>query len=183
MQSLAIIRSELLKKHLCVQKKTIVREQRSEFVYNLHTCNFVAVPIHISISHTFDRVMISGSESIDLYYLKYFVDSNTTNRILIADFESGRRSDNYNYQSVWRNIPTSHQSLAISNLQPQPPPPATPPPPTASCCGIGAGSTAGFVGSSTPVISATIETLNMLIGRLAIILSLVGWRVKPDPGD
>lgn len=143
----------------------------------------MVVPIHTSISHTFERVMISGSESIDLYYLKYFVDSNTTNRIRIAELVSGRRSDNYNHQSVWRNIPTALQSLAISNLQPQPPPPATPPPPTASCCGISAGSTAGFVGSSNPTIPATIETLNMLIGRLAIILSLVGWRVKPDPGD
>lgn len=139
--------------------------------------------IHTTTSHTFERVMISGSESIDLYYLKYFVDSNTTNRIHITEFVSGRRSDNYSHQSVWRITPTAIQPLAISNLQPQPPPPASTPPPTASCCGIGAGSSAGFVGSSNPTISATIETLNMLIGRLAIILSLVGWRVKPDPGD
>lgn len=130
------------------------------------------------------HVMISGSESIDLYYLKYFVASNTTNRLAIA---SGLRSQ---HQPDLQTI-GSGNIFATKRRQPYRP---AAPPPASSATGSGppfdnnCGSNQTCAANATvppPLlqIPAAIETLNMLIGRFAVILSLVGWRVKPDPGD
>lgn len=87
------------------------------------------------------NVMICGSESIELYYLKYYTDrhSNHTN-----SFESSRSYSDHPKPSVIRST----------------------------------------VFDSTFIPSDTVAaTVNMLMVRLAIGLALVGWRVKPDPGD
>jgi len=90
--------------------------------------------------------MICGSESIDLYYLKYYIDRSTQNKSL-----ESARSNNYDLQ----------QSTSFGK--------------------------ASIVNSNNPThissLSTVAGTFNMLIVRLAIGLSLVGWRVKPDPGD
>lgn len=88
--------------------------------------------------------MISGSESIDLYYLKYYIDRLTQ----IKSLESVR--------------PHSENSKSITPIR----------------------QASSIVHNSTFLSSDTVAgTFNMLIVRLAIGLSLVGWRVKPDPGD
>lgn len=88
--------------------------------------------------------MICGSESIDLYYLKYYTDRSTQNKSL---------------ESVRSNSEDPKLSTAIRK--------------------------ASIVfDNSTFLSSDTVAGIfNMLIVRLAIGLSLVGWRVKPDPGD
>lgn len=84
--------------------------------------------------------MICGSESIDLYYLKYYIDRSAQNKSL----ESVRSNSDPKQSAVIRKA----------------------------------------FNSSTFISSDTVAgTFNMLIVRLAIGLSLVGWRVKPDPGD
>ncbi len=88
--------------------------------------------------------MICGSESIDLYYLKYYTDRTTQNKSL----ESVRS----NYEDPQQGTANRKVSSDFDN--------------------------------STFLSSDTVAgTFNMLIVRLAIGLSLVGWRVKPDPGD
>lgn len=88
--------------------------------------------------------MICGSESIDLYYLKYYTDRSTQNKSL---------------ESVRSNSEDPKLSTAIRK-----------------------GSI--VFDNSTFLSSDTVAgAFNMLIVRLAIGLSLVGWRVKPDPGD
>lgn len=85
--------------------------------------------------------MICGSESLDLYYLKYYIDRSTQNKSL---------------ESVRSNSNDPTRSTAIRKA----------------------------FNSSTFISSDTVAgPFNMLIVRLAIGLSLVGWRVKPDPGD
>lgn len=87
--------------------------------------------------------MICGSESIDLYYLKYYIDRSTQNKSL---------------ESVGSNNHDLKQSTSFEK--------------------------ASIVNFPIYISSDTVAgTFNMLIVRLAIGLSLVGWRVKPDPGD
>lgn len=89
--------------------------------------------------------MISGSESIDLYYLKYYIGRTSLNH----SFESVRFPDiNPNLNDTVSRQPSS----VFDN--------------------------SAFISSDTVA-----GAFNMLIVRLAIGLSLVGWRVKPDPGD
>lgn len=89
--------------------------------------------------------MICGSKSIELYYLKYYID---------------RSSQIKSLESIRSNNQDPNQSTLFRK--------------------------ASIVNSNNPTLisSDTVaETFNMLIVRLAIGLSLVGWRVKPDPGD
>lgn len=99
--------------------------------------------------------MISGSDSTELYYLKYIVDDTLD--------APARRS--------------SHSSADAAT-------PATgfrvrAPPPPQTGRHRHRRSTAG----PQPPAHLVTDTETMLTGRLAISLSLVGWRVKPDPGD
>lgn len=145
--------------------------------------------------------MISGSESIDLYYLKYFIISKCTDRVPLDTIaasaihipKQGQRNRARNIPSNRQNAVVPSQHLGITSILPQPPPP---PPPSAhqigGCCTGGSCSVPSIsapISSPPPQLSfavltaPVIESVIMLIGRLAIILSLVGWRVKPDPGD
>lgn len=101
----------------------------------------------ISIYSQFHQnVMICGSESIDLYYLKYYTDRSTQNKSL-----ESVRSNNHDLQQS-----TSFGKASIANF---------------------------YSPTYTSLSDTVAGTFNMLIVRLAIGLSLVGWRVKPDPGD
>ena len=111
--------------------------------------------------------MISGSDSIDLYYLKYFTNrafdttaaSNVTKTSTTSSADSVSGVKRFAHHSIPGSFSFTSCKATSASLQPQQY--------FDSCC----------------CLTLIIETVNMLIVRLAIILSLVGWRVKPDPGD
>lgn len=123
--------------------------------------------------------MISGSESIDLYYLKYFIinnrrspfDTTASSPVVVSPKIS---SDRNTIDKCCRTTAAITAAAAAGTA-------------TSGFTTSGTGTPpSSFTSSCQNTIQPTIlatETVNMLIGRLAIILSLVGWRVKPDPGD
>lgn len=112
--------------------------------------------------------MISGSNSTELYYLKYLVDDT-------IDAPARRLSahpQHSNIAAAAAAAAATHSTCTCTGFRVRAPPPV--PPPTGRDRHRAAG--------PQPAHLVT-DTETMLTGRLAISLSLVGWRVKPDPGD
>lgn len=103
--------------------------------------------------------MISGSDSTDLYYLKYIVVQHPAS-------SAPRCCHNNNPTKITRRQTTIARA---------PPPPSAQPQPSSFIF--------DFDSSRRRTACTSLAIATMLTGRLAICLSLVGWRVKPDPGD
>lgn len=118
--------------------------------------------------------MISGSDSIDLYYLKYYrseSELNQQNRTVVSFKPSsatgavaGALIGNCFHLKFVKSTRSSIILVVNNN-----------------------GYLSNCLKTSAPLIVVTaaysLTLFTMLVGRMAIGLALLGWRVKPDPGD